>query len=492
MSAIIALRNFERAAQEAFQTNPQQQLIAHREGSEVIKASLPSSVTPEVRELYKKTWAVFRKSLIEVVGRQKVEWVCHRYRFSIDQMERDGRPLLPEHVELFSIGLSQHLSQDILQIGEKISQLSRQEIQSRLKKVHVFDILGKYTEPVRLSGTSPSYRAWFFHDRALMDKEKQILLSDIGTISFPAFLERLSKTLVNRELQPGQLIPVAGRDGSLDYYRVYRKIIRGGLVADALKPAARDSTLKPLLVFRPTQFALSNMNAYQSYLDDLQPCVGKMGYESAKPYLAQLMHHSNFRRNGEKIDACGYSLGGTHNQLFVADFYEDVSTAIFHNNPCVDHETAERFAQRISTMGARTEPLNIQIYRTTGDVFHFGGDKHLGWNVDHPFVNIQLNIIDHASKKISSLGLHAYRIFDNHIHNYQIRSIEDKQELFDHLDNSKRGAEAIWYETTRRVWSMTVYSLLSSIHSVLSVMRNVFGIRILREVNHYQNQEIPD
>ena len=484
MTAILTLRNFERAAQEAFQTNPKQQLIAHNGGLQIVKASLPSSVTPEVRELYRKTWAIFRQSLIEVVGQRKFEWVCKRYQFNVGQMEREGRALLPEHVELFSAGLSHQLSSDIVPAGGKIKELSRQEIQSKLKHVQPFDtILGNYMPPTNVGGAPTKFRAWFLYDRVLMDKEKQILLSDIAKISFSAFVERFSKALVNRELQQGQLIPVTGDDGYLDYYRVYRKIIqREGLVAYALKPAARNSTLKPLIVFRPTQCALSNENAYKSYLNDIEPCVGKMGYDAAKPLLDQLMNHSSFRRNGEKVISSGYSLGGAHNQHFLVDHHDNISTAIFHNNPCVDTATAERFVNSVKMIGRRTEPLTIQIYRTRGDVFHFVGDKHVGWNVDRPDINIQLNEIDHASKQISSLSLHAFRIFDNNLFNYQMRSIENKQELFNHLDNSQRGAEALWYETTRRVWSMSIYSVMSSLYSVLNFMRNVFGIKILREV----------
>src|SRR5580692_9374098 len=99
---------------------------------------------------------------------------------------------------------------------------------------------------------------------------------------------------------------------------------------------------------------------------------------------------------------------------------------------------AERVAQRMNQMPRRTEPLNIQIFWTKGDFCHYVGGKHVGWGITHPDVNIQLIEIDHDNKMAAAFNLHAYRFLDNNQFAYQMQIYEDPEQLFNHLDNSKR------------------------------------------------------
>src|SRR5690348_3167041 len=126
-----------------------------------------------------------------------------------------------------------------------------------MRSVQPFPVVCSYVNPVTIPQRKTLYDK-LFHNVFKKDKEKQLLFSDVTNLSPEAWIERFSKTIASRELIEGQIIPAPGRNGGIDYFKVYRKIAGDGLVAYALKPAASDSTLKPTLIFRPTQWALSN------------------------------------------------------------------------------------------------------------------------------------------------------------------------------------------------------------------------------------------
>jgi hypothetical protein len=323
--------------------------------------------------------------------------------------------------------------------------------------------------------------AHLFHDKLRMDKEKQLLFSDVDRLNFPAWLERFTKVIINRELIEGQIIPAPGQDGRIDYYKVYRKVGTGeGLVAYALRPAANDSTLKPLIAFRPSQWAISNEDAFETYLNDVQPHVGEMGWKGAAPELQKLMSDPHFRRNNEKISLSGYSLGGAHAQYFLAAHADHVMYAVFYNDPSVDNATAEGFAKRMNSMGRRTEPLNIQLFQMNGDFCGYVGDKHVGHGVNHPDVNIQLMEGNHENKNAAAFKLHSHRIFDNTTFPYHMKCYDDTQQLFDRLDNSKRGAEVFWYEKTRRVWGGVAFTAIYALSRFVHFISWALGVKILR------------
>jgi hypothetical protein len=194
------------------------------------------------------------------------------------------------------------------------------------------------------------------------------------------------------------------------------------------------------------------------------------------------MTDPHFRRNHERISLAGYSLGGAHAQYFLAEHFNTISNAFFYADPHVDEPTAERAAQRINQMPRRPEePLNIQIMRVKGDICHYVGGKHVGWGVNHPDVNIQLVEIDHDNNKTSAaFNLHAFRVLDNNQFPYQMQIIENPQELFNHLDNSKRGPDVLWYERMRRIWGGAAFYTLYIFSEFTKLITGIFGIRVLR------------
>jgi hypothetical protein len=485
MSDYLRINRFVDSANQAFSASQRNKhLIASPNGIDVNLHEIPSKFSLENCKSNKQTWKIFRESMVGTIGQRKFDWICHRYRSRINftRMERSGDPLLPEHVELFGTGSNQLLTQDIKgRYPQKIRAMTREQLTSRIPLVQPFSIVGKYQDPVKISGSPGSIPALFFHDKVLMDKEKQLLFSDVGRLSYPAWLERFCKVAVNRELLEGQLIPAPGQDGRIDYYKVHRKIAAGdGLVAYALKPAASDSTLKPLISFRPSQWAFSNEDAFETYLNDVQVNVGELGWNSAKQLFDQLMRDPHFRRPNEKVSIAGYSLGGAHAQRFLEFHYENVGYAVFYCDPSVDDATAERIRDKINAMPRRNEPLNAQIFRMKGDFCHYVGGKHAGWGVVHPDVNIQLMEIDHENKKVSALYLHSHRIFDNNTFPYHMECVENTEQLFNRLDNSKRGPDVFWYERMRRLWGGVAFFSFYSLSEMIKLVSWIFGVRILR------------
>lgn len=482
MTSVIRLNHFISVANQIYSAPVSHCLMADVHGLGVSPQPLARSTISRASEDNKRTWRVFKESLIGTIGQKKFDWICQRYRSRINftHLERSGRPLLPKHVELFSIGSSQLLSRDIKNGSRvKLKTMTRSQLQERIRTAQPFPIVGNYIDPVNISGPPGTLAAHFIHDKLLMDKEKQLLSSDAEWLSFPAWQERFSMVTVNRELIEGQVIPVPGLDGHLDHYKVHRKIATvDGLVAYALKPAASDSTLKPMIVFRPTQWALSNEDAFATYLNDAQPSVGEIGWNSAKDLFDTLMKEdTHFRRNNEKISISGYSLGGAYAQRFLAVHHENVAHAVFYNDPSIDNATAERFAEEVNQLPHR-EPLNIQIFRTKGDFCHCVGEKHVGWGVNHVDVNIQLLEIGLETDDIPAF--HSHRIFDNTRFPYQIQRYENPQELLNHLDNTQRGDAVLWYEKMRALTGGIAFFILTILHEIIKFVTDLLGVKILR------------
>ncbi len=484
MTSIVRINHFVSRANEAVGLAAPKCLRATPSTLQVESLPLPGTLTRELKEQNRETWKIFKQSLFETIGERKFDWICHRYRGKYDftALQKSGQPLLPEHVELMSIGASQMLGRDIKsRFPEKLRTLSREQLSDRMRQVQPFPIVGSYKDPLKIGGSPGSLMAYFFHDKILMDKEKQLLFSDVKRLDFPAWIERCSKVIVNRELISGQLIPAPGLDGAMDYYKVFRKIGTGdGLVAYALKPATANSTLKPLVVFRPSQWAFSNEDAFETYFNDVQPHVGELGWNAAKGIFEELMNDPKFRRNNEMVSLAGYSLGGAHAQYFLAAHADHIADAYFYSDPSDDAPIAEVFAQEMNRKPRRREPLNIQIIRMKGDICHYVGGKHVGWGVEHPDVNIQLMEIDHEDKTVTAFKLHSHRIFDNSSFPYQMQVYEDTQELFNRLDNSMRGPDVLWYERMRQIWGRVAYISLFSLKELVSWFSWVLGIKTLR------------
>src|SRR5689334_11542758 len=130
MTASVILSDFEKAAYTTQATHPRAPLHYHKE------EQFESGLTPadQRKLLNEKTWAVFIDNLVKVIGHKKFQRICERYNFDAEDMMRKGKPLLAEHIELFSIGTAQLFTRDVKRFapGRKIKELTRDELQQNL------------------------------------------------------------------------------------------------------------------------------------------------------------------------------------------------------------------------------------------------------------------------------------------------------------------------------------------------------------------------
>src|ERR1700722_2248727 len=228
MVSYLRLNHFIESANQAFTLSTQNKsLVASPQGAAVSLCDIPKNSSPTLADQNRRTWGIFRETLVETIGQNKFNWICQRYRSRMNyaRMEASGSPLLPEHVELFTIGSSQLLSTDIkTRFPEKLSSLTCEQLKERIRVVQPFPIVGRHRG---IHGASKSFLANLFHNKLLMDKQKQLIFSNVACLSFRQWIERFAKEAVNKEYLEKQLIPAPGQNGGVEYYKVYRKIATG-------------------------------------------------------------------------------------------------------------------------------------------------------------------------------------------------------------------------------------------------------------------------
>jgi hypothetical protein len=437
----------------------------------------------EIKQENAKAWQVFRRTILDTYGETRVQRICKKYNLDLDRNEQEGKPLQRKHIEMICIGAEQVFVADIKsQTHLKAKWLPPEEIAEIMMRLNPFPYTCEEEFSAdRLDGGPTESCALVSHDPYLMDKEKVILLRDLSKLSPRPFLERLTKTLANRELEKGMVLRVPGLHGREDFYKVYQKIAGEGLVAYALKPLSSYSHLKPMLIFRPTQASIVGEDAPQSWLNDLEAQIGRLGYEATKTQFDSLMTDSSFCRPDQKIEVAGYSLGGTHAQLFVADHWKQVSKASFFNDPSVDSQTAEEFAAKVNAAPEKGETqLSLEIYRTKGDVAHYVGEKHIGWGITHPEVDVDVIELDSVEEKfLSRLTLHAVRFFDQPRHEF-VAARYGNEEINRHLDNAERGPEVAYWENLRRWGGCFLAPLVRMLYKITRFTHQHWGISPFR------------
>jgi hypothetical protein len=479
MGFAVGLQPFIQAAQSATSSA---HFVVAEEGRVVEGDQAREGV--DSKELNRKTWKVFKRALEWALGSARVDRICKRYSFELVQAEQLGRPLQTRHVELFSVGAADVRVSDVRsEKSAPLEDLTPDALDTLIKKHTPFPLLGEKVSPKKIGGTPRAIWAWFFYSPLMMDKERQLLLSDVETLSQEAYFERLAKAVVNREFSEGALVPAPREGGKRDYYRVFAKINTGdGLVAYALKPVSKYSTLKPLLIFRPSQIAISHEDALPTYLNDLQLSIGEMGYKAAEADLDALMR-SEFCAKDPDLTVLGFSLGGTHLQRYLKKHWRHVSEAICYNAPSIDVASAEAFAKEINAEGPLKRPLKIKIHRTRGDLAHYVGGKHLGWGVVHPHVQVSLWEWPYQFFKsgwVARVSRHSDRLFDAEAP-LGIPTLCPPCDLNRQLDNQARGDEVFYYEKLRQVWGAgLLYRIVNCIYRSLMAASSYFNVQFIR------------
>lgn len=426
-----------------------------------------------------RVWELFLHLANGKYGEERVQRIFRKYAVEPQDMIQQNAPLLVRHVHMVEVGASLLCKKELREIlGKKVddpSTLQRFLAQQRLSKPLDFD-------SSRLMGGPTNLSAFFFHDRYLMDRELHHLFGDVAKLKKQAYLERMCKSVLAREMPKGLIVPAPHptNKGQAEYYQVYDVVTVGdGLVAYAFKPLFKNSELPPMILFRSSPFYFSAWDLFETWLNNLQRYIGWLGYQTARGKLAKLAHDVSFCPDNKGLLVGGYSLGGVHAQLFIADHPEKVSEAVFFNDPSIDAETADMFAAAINAKAHLHLPMKVRMYRTEGDLAHYTGEKHLFCGVDHPEIDIRLTMIKpHVS--LDAKESHGWKHFDTPEKNYTDRIYNDFDDLFRELDNEKRGEEVRWYENLRRVGSYFIFPIFFLWSRFFHLLEAVTGLQIVR------------
>lgn len=296
---------------------------------------------------------------------------------------------------------------------------------------------------------------------------------------FNAWLEKFVKVTINYKIDFEKLIPVPTKSGAVEYYKIHRKIASNGLLAFALTPAEKTSSLSPIIVFRATETDIFAEEGANSMHNDLDPHLGEPGWEANKEEFKKLMEDPSFKREGQKIKVAGYSLGGVHAQYCILENLEHVSHGVFYNNPSAHSAVADAFAEKIQNT-PREKPLLLQIFRTLGDPFHHFGEKHIGCGVDHPNLVTQLFEVEYPNQSMFDLTLHSRRIFDTFRFDYKITEYTEPESLKVLLDNSQRDPITTSLEKGRKIFGKALSFCLSAFTSAVFFLLGLFGLKIHR------------
>ncbi len=290
-----------------------------------------------------------------------------------------------------------------------------------------------------------------WQDALSRELEKNLFIKELSLIkSLPAYWEFFTKQVASRNLEEGMII--SSLEGK-DFYYVYRKIQKKGLIGYALKPLYEASSLKPVLFFRPTQLAFSAEDMLATLMDNLQAeGVGHGGFQAALSDLENLMEDPEFRKPEQTIILAGYSLAGAYAQRFLAhqENWKHVSEAWIFNAPGVESKVARSFAAKVNKESSSLPHTPaIAYFRTEGDPADQVGDVHLGRGV-LPSSNMQI----HLTKIVPENALDG--LATRHMACYlqtkaQVQTFDVKHTMHQPLlDNHKRSQGQKFWEKMRK------------------------------------------
>ncbi len=472
---------FHSFVQASRAAQPNETLVALVQG---IERRTPSASPTEVeRSLNRATWRCFQE-VIQNASRSHE--ICHRYKINIARKIEKGDPLLPEFVEMFSLGIANAHIQDVVRTpAEFNTPLPLSEVERRMKELRELppQETTRRVEALQLASYMPtheSYARWhqfFVPNFFRKDQHRLRLLENVGQLpSWDAYLELLCKKVIQHEMGRGTLVPAPSPEGGVEYYEVAKKIGTGaGLVAYMLKPVSMQSTLKPLLIFRPTQTSLASEDVIETYFNDLEQNIGHRGYIVARRELAEMMRDPAY----QKIEAAGFSLGGAHLQRFLADHGPRVSQTIFFNDPSIDTHTASAYADWMNQLEL-PERISLVFYRTVGDRVHWFGHHHVGKGITNPLIDLKLVDLHYSrSHTISSKALHSTLLLQD-LASCRVEEYRG-EEVQQHLDFEQRGQDVLWYETRRHLYgSLILFSTIAVIYTIVRKILGLFGIELFR------------
>lgn len=447
-------------------------------------------LTPLQKELNKRTWELLKKAVIAEVGEKKFDAICTRYSLPCQSLEL-GAPVYLKYIKIFHLGLSQITEEDL---SDDSNAYTEKQLTKKIQKIYQSrcGAFGSLLESTPLYASSYSH---LFQDQGkslgvLFSQAKQrdsVPSSTLRGLSnsaassliskFVPWLEVFCKRVVNREFVQGQLIPVPGNKGAIQWYKVYAKIASCGLVAYALAPATCNSSLPPLLVFRPTQTHAGAEDFLETLRNDLDHAIGMSGWLATESAFAKLMQDPLWRAASEKIVTAGFSLGGAHMQYFLSQYANDVVTAYSFNSPGVDENTAQKFKERIE----RSSSCNLLIFRSEEDLVPLVGEVHVGWDMRHK-KGVRVHVIQGMFDTPSKSWAHAHKrdlLSDSKCY---LHEIEDPFGFHPMLHN---GDQPHWLHRIHDRTGWALSRILYLIVLITTAIERITGARLLRQPLQY-------
>ncbi len=262
------------------------------------------------------------------------------------------------------------------------------------------------------------------------------------------WLEDFVKDKAFKDLPVNTKIELPGREGTA-VYRVHSRIEKEGLVAIALAP--EQDGLSPFLIFRGTQpDVIAGHQGLESVQNDLDHGLGERGWNSCKEALENLMNDPTFRNPKQKIKVSGFSLGGAHAELFIAEHFRNVSQGVFHSSPGISSAITDRFAKNLQNTPLE-EPLSLQFFQIMGDPVPHFGERHLGCQARDSLLQTELFHIEFPEQDRFEIRLHSTRIFPSFPTTYKVTQYKDPEKLDRLLNNQRRNSISFVGELFRKI-----------------------------------------
>lgn len=407
-------------------------------------------------------WKAFQKKLVKQPhsSQEKVRKVFERY--GVDSSKGFVEK------KYIDLALSALHTMYISDLGQNASKLLPKKVAEQIENLLQTAPPFPKSEESQSQTASREVFKLIWQDAISRDLEKSVYIKELSLTQTPfEYWEYLTKQVAGRDLEEGMILPAVGGE---EFYYIYKKINKKGLIAYAAKPLYERSNLKSIIFFRPTQMALRAENMMATLMDNLHIQVGLEGFQAASTDLDALMQDEEFRKAEDKVIVAGYSLAGTYAQRFIAhgDNWRHFSEAFIFNAPGVDSKTAKYFANKINQeAGSLSYTPSIVFFRTEGDFIDQGGDVHLGRGVFFSS-NIQMtlmkiiphNVLENALVRHLSCYLHG---------NAKVEIIDVKKSKNQFLlSNAKREFEKGMWEGIRKWLGFIfrpIYYLFLSLYS---------------------------
>ncbi|NDD57661.1 MAG: hypothetical protein EBZ47_00190 [Chlamydiae bacterium] len=434
------------------------------------------------KEQNAQVWSLFKKNFSKELGKDRFKSICKRYNIDYQAAKEKGSSLPAAVVHLLKKGCQTVNISDLKGIeGSDICHLLPHQIHDQYVKLNKFASSNPW-DGCEISGRvvtdfcRPSFEA----------NEGLSRWSTSSAPSYQSYLEVFIKSIGCTYLKEGDILPATSIDGRYDYYKVYKKISKAGLIAYAFKPISKFSFLEPFLLFRPTVTSLAKEDCLLTLMNDFEQNLGFSGYGAAKEELDQLANDKNFCTSDKKLKVAGFSLGGVHAQRFTADHFDKVEHIYSVNAPSVESSLAAQFADSLNYLSPDDKQADIKIHvvRTKDDIVHFVGQRHLGHGVRHPKVYrelVEIELLSSENQQNTLMELvkrHVYQVFHGYKSEQSTPFILKKypSDQFDsQTDNSKS-----FYENLRSWFGyLVLYPLLYGIHSLFFVVHKYLHVSLL-------------